>query len=230
MCGAVLCPPLPLVRAGGLWMVKRDTGCGTVLLTMKLLIALPIATAAALLLAGCNIAGPAYPEKNGRAYLERRGCSEDLISRVVSGGKLEPAEVRDLQASRSADVRHLVAANPSLDGVRIAIAIADRNDFVRSGAARNPKLSAHQIELLADDVSHTVYSALAGNPALSEQQLLRLREKRGLEDLWFAMNPDCPASIRAAIETSDDALAKRWLEITDERKRSGHYRQGGNGR
>ena len=189
-----------------------------------------ISLAAGLLLASCDIAGPAYPEKNGRTYLDTRGYSSDLISRLIDGGKLAPSEVRDFQASRSSDVRFLVARNPSLTHEQITISIDSSDDFTRSGAARNTTLSSSQIAQLTNDKSHTVYSSLAGNTALTDAELLRIREKRNLEGLWFAMNPNCPESIRESILASDDSLAKDWLKITDGWKKDGHYVQDREGR
>jgi len=197
---------------------------------MKIAIIALFSLAVGLFLAGCDIAGPAYPEKDGRAYLEERGYSEDLISRLIDGKKLDISEVRDLQASKSSDVRFLVARNPSLRHEQIAVSIAHKDDFTRSGAANNTNLSNAQIELLTEDESHTVYSALAGNTALTDKQLLRIRERRDLDGLWFAMNPNCPAQIRESILASDDSLAKRWLEITDGWKKDGHYVQDSEGR
>jgi len=174
-------------------------------------------------LSGCQIAGPAYPEKNGRTYLEKRGYPDDLISRLADGGKLSASEVRELQASGSPDVRFLVARNPSLTPGQLAVSIADKDDFTRSGVARNANLSPSQIARLTHDESHTVYAALAGNPALSDAELLRIREERHLADLWFAMNPNCPASIRRSILASDDSSAKHWLKIVDGWKKDGRY-------
>jgi hypothetical protein len=174
--------------------------------------------------------GPAYPEKNGRAYLEGRGYSKDLISRLIDRKRLTPSEVLDLQASKSSDVRFLVARNPSLSPGQIDVSISHDDDFTRSGAANNPSLSDAQIELLTEDKSHTVYSALAGNPALTKEQLFRIREKRDIDDLWFAMNPNCPTLIRESIIASDNSLAKRYLEITAERKKDGSYMQDSDGR
>ena len=197
---------------------------------MKIVITALKSTAACLLLASCDIAGPAYPEKNGRTYLESHGYSDDLISRLIDGSKLDLSEVRDLQASRSSDVRFLVARNPSLTHEQIDVSIASKDDFTRSGAANNTNLSANQIERLTEDQSHTVYSALAGNTALSEKDLIHLREKRDLGGLSFAMNPNCPMSIRKSILASDDSLAKDWLKIIDGWKKDGRYVQDSAGR
>ena len=197
---------------------------------MKIAITATISIAVGLLLASCNIAGPAYPEKNGREYLESRGYSDDLILRLIDGKRLEPSEVRDFQASRSSDVRFLVARNPSLTHSQIDASISSKDDFTRSGAADNTNLSAGQIERLTEDQSHTVYSALAGNTALSEKELLRIREKRNPGDLSFAMNPNCPEFIRKSIVASDDSLAKDWLKIIDGWKKDGRYVQDSAGR
>ena len=197
---------------------------------MKIAITTIISLAVGFFFASCNIAGPAYPEKNGRAYLEKRGYSNDLISRLIDGEKLEPSEVRDFQASRSLDVCFLVARNPNLTHEQIAVSIASRDDFTRSGAAKNTNLSPSQIRELTEDESHTVYSALAGNTALTEKELLSIREKRKPGGLWFAMNPNCPESIRKSIIASDDSLAKDWLKITDGWKKDGDYVQDSAGR
>ena len=188
------------------------------------------AVAVCLLVGGCNIAGPAYPEKNGRLHLEKRGCAPELIARLIDGKPLTPAEVAEFQSSGSADVRFLVARHRGLSSEQLDVSIASRDDFPRSGAARNPNLSAGQIERLTADASHTVYAALAGNPALSDAQLMRIRETRRLGDLWFALNPNCPEPVRKAIGASDDALAKQWLRTVDGWKRDGRYRQDGSGR
>lgn len=186
---------------------------------INILITATISTAMAFLLVSCDI-GPAYPEKNGRAYLEKRGYTDDLISRLIDGKKLESSEVIDLQSSGSSDVRFLVARNPSLSHEQIEVSIGSKDDFIRSGAAKNTNLSDGQIERLTLDESHTVYSALAGNPSLSESQLLRIRKKRNLDNMWFAMNPNCPESIRKSILASDDSLAKDWLKTVDEWKKN----------
>jgi len=120
--------------------------------------------ATGLFLASCDIAGLAYPEENGgRAYLEGRGYSGDLISRLIDGKRLASSEVLDLQLSKSSDVRFLLARNSNLSHEEIAVSIAHKDDFIRSGAAKSTNLSDVQIELLTEDPSHTVYSALAGN-------------------------------------------------------------------
>ena len=197
---------------------------------MKISIVTILSVFVALSVVSCIIGGPAYPEESGRAYLEKLGYSSDLISKLIGGEKLEPPIVRELQASKSSDVRFLIARNPNLTHEQIAISIAHKDDFTRSGAAHNTNLSSSQIELLTDDASHTVYATLAGNTALSDEQLLGIQEKRNPGGLWFAMNPNCPESIRRSIISSNDSLAKRWLEITNERKKNGTYKQNIKGR
>lgn len=182
------------------------------------------------LLAGCDIAGPAHPERDGRTYLENHGHPTPFVDRVVNGDKLDHGEVIDLSKCSSADVRFLVARNPNLTRDEIDIFIRDKNDFARSGAAWNTNLSPSQIDILTEDPSHTVYCGLARNEALSEDALLRLHKKRNPGILWFAMNPNCPDSIRQEIVSSQDDLAKRWLDITDGWKRDGAFRQRDDGR
>ena len=182
------------------------------------------------LLSGCNIAGPAYPERDGREYLETHGYPTSLVDRVVNEMPLSHPEVLELSKCRSTDVRFLVARNANLTHGEIDLFIHDKNDFARSGTACNMNLSPSQIDLLTDDPSHTVYCKLAGNTALSDEALLRLHKKRNPGILWFALNPNCPASIRQEIVNSDDALAKHWLDIVNGWKKDGCYKLKDDGR
>lgn len=185
----------------------------------------------ALGLAGCDFQiGPAHPERDARAVLEREGHRPAGIAAIVSGGPLAAAEVASLRHHRSRDVRFLVARNRHLTSAQVDDFVGDGDDFVRSGAAANLGLTAAQIARLAGDVSHTVRLQLAGNPSLTEGQLLGLHARQSPGLLAFAFNPNCPEVIRAEILASDDDLAKRWLEITDGWKRDGHFVRGGDGR
>lgn len=136
----------------------------------------------------------------------------------------------ELSKCNSTDVRFLVARNPNLTHDEIDLFLRDPDDFARSGAACNLNLSSNQIEALTTDPSHTVYSKLASNPSLSEQELLRIHKARNPRILFFAMNPNCPESIRKEILESDDSLAKQWLGITDGWKKDGVYLQREDGR
>ena len=197
---------------------------------MKTNILAIIATIAVSLLAGCNIAGPAYPERDGRKYLENHGSRSSFVDRVVGGEKLDHSEVLELSKCPSTDVRYLVARNPNLTCEEIGIFIHDKNDFVRSGAACNTSVSLGQIDILTGDSSHTVYCQLAGNTSLSEEALLSIHKKRNPGILWFALNPNCPDAIRQEIVISHDDLAKHWLLVMDGWKREGVYRQNDKGR
>jgi hypothetical protein len=66
--------------------------------------------------------------------------------------------------------------------------------------------------------------------ALSTENVLIIQRKRDLGILWFAKNPNCPDSIRQEILSSDDALAKHWLDITGGWKKDGVYKQKDDGR
>ncbi len=181
--------------------------------------------------AGCNFGiGPAHPERDGGAYLREHGYPAELVDAVLKGSPLSHTNVVMLGGCKSADVRFLVAANANLAQPEIDSFIRDRNDFVRSGAARNPGLSPAQIQALAADPSHTVYCGLAGNGALSDEELLRLHTTRNPGLLWFAMNPNCPESIRREILDSNDSLAKHWLSTLDGWKNDGVYARDSNGR
>ncbi|MBM4154638.1 MAG: hypothetical protein FJ221_06365 [Lentisphaerae bacterium] len=189
------------------------------------------AAAVMALTAGCGFEiGPAHPERDGGAYLRKHGYPAELVDAVLKGGPLSQSDVVRLGACRSADVRFLVAANTNLAQPEIDAFIRDRNDFVRSGAARNPGLSPAQIATLAADPSHTVYCSLAGNEALSDEELLRIHTTRNPGLVWFALNPNCPDSIRREILDSNDSFAKDWLGTVDGWKNSGVYVRDSNGR
>ena len=184
------------------------------------------------LFVGCNfhIAGPAHPEKNGGKYLTEHGYATEIVRAVVERMPLEHRRISEFVHIPSTDVRFLVASNPNLTHDEIDLFIRDRDDFARSGTACNPNLSSNQIESLTADPSHTVYCKLAANTSLSELELLRIHKTRNPGVLWFAMNPNCPESIRAEILQSHDSLAKQWLDITDGWKKDGVYLQGADGR
>lgn len=183
------------------------------------------------LLLGCAFQiGPAYPERDGRVVLEKAGYPAEAIEKVLAGGALDATQVVAFGASSSIDVRFLVARNAHLVPAQIDPFIKDRNDFVRSGAACNPNLTSNQVDTLAGDTSHTVIAQLAGNPSLTEAQLLDLHRIRKPGLLWFAMNPNCPDSIRTEIQHSTDSLAQHWLKTTDDWKKSGQFVKGPDGR
>jgi hypothetical protein len=168
-------------------------------------------------MAGC-IAGGAYPERDGRAFLEKAGYEPSVIEAVVGRGVLTPEQIKEFSTSRSPDVRFLVAGNPHLRPQDIDLFLKDSNDYARSGAAYNPRLSPEQMERLFRDPSHTVYCSLARNPAVPEAMLLRLHKERNPGLVWFAMNPNCPEALRNEIRSSGDDLARRWLALTEGRE------------
>ena len=182
-------------------------------------------------LAGCGFQiGPAYPEKDGRAALEKARVPAAEIDTVVTGGVLTATQVVAFGASGSSDVRFLVARNAHLAPAQIETFIKDRSDFVRSGAACNPSLTSNQVDRLAGDTSHTVLAQLAGNPALTDAQLLDLHRIRKPGLVWFALNPNCPDSIRAEILASTDTMAQHWLATLDGWKKDGTLVRGPDGR
>jgi hypothetical protein len=181
-------------------------------------------------LTGCNIAGGAYPEKDGPKFLTEHGISNLLAERVVQGDPLDPAELECVGSFRDLNVRFLLARNPHLPPETVDRFIRDRNDFVRSGAARNSNLTALQIETLLNDSSHTVLSAIAQNPVLSDELQMRLHRTRRISLLYFAMNPNCAAPLRDAILGSQESDAKYWLKVTQEWIAEGIFVKGSDGR
>ncbi len=159
----------------------------------------------------CN--GPAFPDRDGRAYLEKHKYPQALVDPVVNGKPLQHDQVIQFSKCRSTDVRFLVGKNPTLRPEEIDFFIGDADDYARSGAAHNRSLTVEQMERLFRDDSHTVYASLAENPSVPEEMLLRLHAERRPGLVFFAMNPKCPPKIVDEIRHSDDQLAKQWLEI-----------------
>ncbi len=168
---------------------------------------------------GCGFKiGPAHPEKDGKVFLESHGYAQSVIEVVVNRGVLDRQQLLEFSKCKSADVRFLVASNPHLRAENIDLFLTDPNDYARSGAAYNPNLSSQQMIRLFFDPSHTVYCGLAKNPFVPADLLLRLHKERNPGLAWFAMNPKCPDTLKAEIRKSNDDDAKRWLDITEERK------------
>ncbi len=170
-----------------------------------------------ILTVGCN--RPAFPERDGRAFLEGRGYSAEAVDAVVLRKPLSHDQIVGFSKSRSPDVRFLVGSNPTLKPEEIELFIDDSNDYARSGTARNTSLTPAQMEKLFHDDSHTVYATLAGNSAVPTSMLMRLHKERNPGLLWFAMNPNCPPEIVDEINKSNDDLAKHWLQIMQQRKK-----------
>ena len=168
-----------------------------------------------LLIGGCN--GPAFPKRDGKAYMEQKGYPNEIIEAVIYNKQLSPERVVEFSNSKSLDVRYLVAGNPFLASEEIDLYINDKNDFVRSGVALNPNLTGSQIDRVFKDSSHTVYSKLAGNPTVPKEILLKLHRERNPGLVYFALNPRCPQEIKNEILSSNDNLAKKWLETKNER-------------
>lgn len=166
---------------------------------------------------GCN--GPAFPERDGRAFLEGRGYPAEVVDAVVLRQPLQHDQIVRFSKCRSSDVRFLVGSNPTLKPEEIELFIDDSNDYARSGTARNTSLTPAQMEKLFHDDSHTVYATLAGNSAVPTSMLMRLHKERNPGLLWFAMNPNCPPEIVEEINKSSDSLAKHWLQIMQQRKK-----------
>lgn len=165
--------------------------------------------------AGCN--GPAFPERDGRAYLEQHKYSPEVIDAVLHRKSLPHDQIVRFSKCWSSDVRFLVGSNPTLTPSEVDLFIGDSDDYARSGTARNTNLTPAQMERLFRDQSHTVYASLAGNPAVPRSMLLRLHGERRPGLVFFAMNPNCPPEIVDEINKSGDGLAKQWLGITRQR-------------
>ena len=164
---------------------------------------------------GCN--GPAFPERDGRAYLEQHGYSAEVVDAVLHRKPLPHDQIVKFSKCWSSDVRFLVGSNPTLKPGEVELFIGDPDDYARSGTAHNTNLTPAQMERLYQDQSHTVYASLAGNPAVPKSMLMNLHRERNPGLVWFAMNPNCPPGIVDEINKSDDSLAKQWLGIVQQR-------------
>ena len=175
-----------------------------------------------LLVAGCN--GPAFPQRDSRAYLERKNYSRDTIEAVLNLKPLPHDQIVTFHQCGSADVRFLVGSNPTLTAEEIDLFLCDPDDYARSGTAYNTSLTSAQIERLFHDRSHLISCGLAGNPAVPAPILLKLHRERRPGLVFFAMNPACPPEIMEKIRTSGDGLAKHWLEMRHGSERTGRCR------
>jgi hypothetical protein len=164
---------------------------------------------------GCN--GPAHPDKNGSEFLSSKGYSTELINRLKNNEPITDKEISSLLKHEHKDVTFLIGRNSNIP-IPIQNQISNHsNDYVRSSVAYNIKITTENIEKLFHDPSHTVYCNLARNPTISHDVLIKLRKQRNLNLMWFAMNPNCPPSLVAEIENSNDERAKDYLSRTQNR-------------
>ena len=67
------------------------------------------------LFSGCGFeVGPAYPERDGREYLQKHDYPASLIDDIVNGESLDHPKVVELSKCDSTGLRFLVARNPNL--------------------------------------------------------------------------------------------------------------------
>jgi hypothetical protein len=184
--------------------------------TLAAVVALAVLCAGLLLWVIGSSMGPAFPERDGRAYLEKHNYPAELIERVVALGAIDAASFEKLVGEDSVDVKFLIAQNPTLPAPLLDRLTRDASDFVRGGAALNPHLTAAQIQALSTDGSHTTESYLARNPNVPQADLIRLHEVHGIELMWFAMNPQIPPVLQQKIIASKDEDALYWLKETQE--------------
>ena len=161
--------------------------------------------------------GPAHPERDGTAFLKKRGYTDEVIGCVTTIQKVDADMFARLVKEESRDVKFLVAQNPHLPPELLRVLISDADDFVRGGAALNPNLSAEQIQELSNDPSHTTRLYIARNPHVPEEVLIELHEQRGMELVWFAMNPKCPERLKSKMQKLNDEDALYWLNVTSKR-------------
>jgi len=169
-----------------------------------------------ILVAGCN--GPPTPRLSVIEYLKDHNYSQEVIDAAINGEKLPKDLIIKISTSWNIDAAHQIATNPTLTSEEIELFVNSMFDFVRAGVARNTNLSQTQIDKLFKDSSPMVNSYLARNPAVPEALLIRLRNEKKIGLFDFAVNPHCPEIIKEEIRKSNDDLAKKWLENTNQKK------------
>lgn len=157
---------------------------------------------------------PAFPERDGRQYLEKKKYDAQTVDTVVNLGKLDRATFEKLSKESDINVRYLLGTNANLPSDLLDKLTKDSSDFVRGGAASNPNLTKAQIEALKNDSSVTTQGYLASNPAVPEKDLIELHEKHDVGLLYFAMNPKCPEVLKKKIVKENDELTMYWLKET----------------
>lgn len=173
-----------------------------------------------LFLSGC-IARLAYPEKDGRKYLEKHGVQEEIIYDLINKMSIDNKLLLELYSKyHDSNVRFLVLANPGLKKTdQILLYKKTRNDFARSGLATNRAIDEEVIFLLMRDPSHTVYCKLGQNDTLSEEQLRKLRSDTNLDLRFIIYNINCPADYVQEYVGSGDEFTLQSIEITKQKKR-----------
>lgn len=180
-----------------------------------------LAFLSAALLAGCLQIGPAYPEKDGRAYLSSNGYSEQEIDLILNLDDMDPSLAEKAAKEDSVDVRFLVAKNPHVSKELLMQLSVDKSDFVRGGVGCNQAITPDLIKQLRSDASHTTRLYLCRNPSVPEEDLWYLHKEMKMDLVWFAMNPKCPPGIQDLIREKGDERAKHWLKVTQEQIEQG---------
>lgn len=175
-------------------------------------------TGLCLLFISCLSIGPAYPEKDAKLFLSKENYSKRIIKSVVELRALSNETIKKLIGCENNSVRFLIAKNSNVPEKSIHFLMNDKHDFVRSGVAQNLNITKTHVVKLFRDPSNLVYSALARNSSISKKTLLKLRYERKVNLHNFAQNYNCPRQIIIEIQSSDDELAKRWLNITKSKK------------
>ena len=178
------------------------------------------------LLAGCFQIGPAYPVRDGRAYLSSNGYTEGDIELIAELKEMPPTLAEKAAQEASTDVRFLIAQNPHISKGLLLKLSKDQSDFVRGGVANNLAITTDLIKTLRDDPSHTTRLYLSRNPSVPEEDLWYLHKVKKMELMWFAMNPKCPQGMQDLIHEKGDDRAKYWLKVMQEHIKNGNLADG----
>lgn len=163
---------------------------------------------------------PPFWEKQVRERLRVEAFEEAQKQLLVENEECEIGFLRKYASSELVAARVLIASNPGVDDELSRALSKDQNLYVRGAVAASGHTPRYVLLELLSDKDTRVRSYLASNGNLTQHEILALHW--WFEDpplTAFAMNPNLPDEIRERILRSDNQNAKRWLEITDERRR-----------
>ena len=137
--------------------------------------------------------------------LSQDGLAE--VREVVAGNPSTPVEVLvTLSTDEDSDVRTSVAGNPSTPVEALVTLSTDKDEYVRSGVAGNPSTPVEVLVKLSAD--EDARSSVAGNPSTPVEVLVKLSADEGVRGL-LAGNPSTPVEVLVTLSTDEDEFFVR---------------------
>lgn len=186
-----------------------------------------------LLNSGCNlpnIAGGMRAWDNAYADLTEQGVPWGQSSKILDKEKMSREEFDEYSKNPSIYVRMFIAGNPHVPVDIMNKLAEDDNKFVRRSVASNHSITKDLVKKLAKERGYFVPRALVSNPSVPEDVILKIHKRGKISLAPYAMNPNCPQSIRQEIIDSNDYNATGWLKVTDDWKENGTWVKGKGGR